>query len=70
MSRNHVSVSGPKTLPSPAVPRLCTANSPIRMTTVMSGMRNCRSPAKKSVATSRPSMAESTEMAGVIMPSP
>ena len=30
----------------------------------------CAGVAKKSVATSRPSMAERTEMAGVIMPSP
>ena len=57
---------GPKTVPMPPVPRCCTTNSPIRMTTVIGttkGSNTC-------VATLRPSTALSTEIAGVIMPSP
>ena len=53
-------------LPMPPVPRFCIKNRPIRMPTVMGttyGWNVC-------VATSRPSTAESTEIAGVIMPSP
>ncbi len=66
MLTNQRSVAGPKTAPMPAVPRFCTRKSPTRMTTVMGTMKGCT----LVVATSRPSTAESTEMAGVMMPSP
>ncbi len=50
----------------PAVPRLCTRNSPTRIAIVI-GTTNGP---KTGVATSSPSTALSTEIAGVIMPSP
>ena len=59
-------MTGPNTLPIDPVPRRCTANTPTRMTTA-SGMTQRSKP---EVTTSVPSTADSTEMAGVIMPSP
>ncbi|MNV88018.1 hypothetical protein D3C71_1821880 [compost metagenome] len=63
---NHSSVIGPKNLPMPAVPCFCSANS-ASSTSSDSGSTNWR---KCGETTSRPSTAESTEMAGVITPSP
>ena len=66
MVRNQRIMIGPKTVPRPPVPRCCMTNSAIRMTTVIGttkGSNTC-------VATPSPSTALSTEMAGVIMPSP
>ena len=59
-------MTGPNTAPMPPVPRCWTANRPIRMTTVI-GTTSGRD---VGVATSSPSTAESTEMAGVMTPSP
>ncbi len=63
---NHTIMIGPNTVPMPPVPRCCITNSTTRMTTVIgttNGSNTC-------VATPSPSTALSTEMAGVIMPSP
>ena len=66
MTENQAIMSGPKTLPMRSVPCFCMRNRMIRIRQVPGRMNG---PAW-SVATSRPSMAESTEMAGVMMPSP
>ena len=66
MQTNQVAVMGPKNLPMPAVPRFCTQNSRNRMISV-SGITAL---VKCGEITSRPSTAESTEMAGVMTPSP
>ena len=63
---NHTSVIGPKARPMPPVPKRCTANSPVSTSSVSGRMKGCRLGA----ATSRPSIADSTEMAGVMTPSP
>ena len=63
---NHTSVIGPKNLPMPPVPKRCTANSPVSTTSVIGMTKLCSCGA----ATSRPSTADSTEIAGVITPSP
>jgi hypothetical protein len=63
---NHTSVIGPKNLPMPPVPRFCTANRPNRITSV-SGITYCLNAGE---TTSRPSTADSTEIAGVMTPSP
>ena len=57
---------GPKIDPMRAVPRLCTANRPMRIAMVIGITYGVNT----GVTTSRPSTALSTEMAGVIMPSP
>ncbi len=59
-------MTGPNTRPTLRVPRDCMANS-TRMTTTLIGSTYSRSSA---VETSRPSTADSTEIAGVITPSP
>ena len=66
MVKNQTSVTGPKNLPMPAVPFFCTANSTNKITNVI-GMTPF---ANAGDTTSRPSTADSTEMAGVITPSP
>jgi len=66
MQANHTSVMGPKNLPMPAVPRFCTRNRHSRMTSVMGMMNRCSA----GDMTSIPSTADSTEMAGVMTPSP
>ena len=66
MTANHTIITGPKKAPTRAVPNFCTMNSPISTITV-SGTTNGPN---TGVATSRPSTALSTEIAGVIMPSP
>ena len=57
---------GAKTREIFSVPRRCTRNSPARMA-MLTGMTQS---AKALVATSNPSTADSTEIAGVINPSP
>ena len=64
--RNHTTVMGPKNLPMPAVPRFCTANRQKRMMMV-SGITPFLNVGEM---TSSPSTADSTEMAGVMTPSP
>ena len=66
MATNHSAITGPKTRPTLPVPRHCTANS-ATMTTTLIGSTYCCS---SGVETSRPSTADSTEIAGVITPSP
>jgi hypothetical protein len=63
---NQRSMTGPNTAPTLAVPRLWNRNRPIRMPIVIGTTYG----SKKGVATPSPSTALSTEMAGVIMPSP
>ncbi len=63
---NQMSMMGPKTRPIPPVPRFWMRNRAARMTTAIS-ITQGRSAV---VATPMPSTALSTEMAGVIMPSP
>ncbi len=63
---NHSSMTGPNSAPTLAVPRFCTKkrrNSTSSATGMTKGLST-------GVATSRPSTAESTEIAGVTMPSP
>ena len=66
MVANQTSMTGPNVLPMRAVPRLCTENKASRTITAI-GM-TCG--LKTSVAWLRPSSALSTEIAGVMMPSP
>ena len=63
---NQTSVTGPKKRPMPPVPRFCTANRQ-NNTTSVSGITQSL---KRGDTTSRPSMADSTEIAGVMTPSP
>jgi hypothetical protein len=63
---NHTIVTGPNTAPIPAVPRRCTMNSAMmipRLIHITQGFSD-------GVATESPSIAPSTEMAGVMIPSP
>ena len=66
MVRNQRIMMGPKTLPMPAVPRFCKRNSATKTAQVRGTMNGLAA----SVATSRPSMADRTEIEGVMMPSP
>jgi len=66
IAANHTTVIGPKNLPMPPVPRFCTANSPNKMMSV-SGITYFL---KAGDTTSKPSTADSTEIAGVMTPSP
>ena len=63
---NHTPMIGPKRRPTAPVPKRWIANSTVRMTSVI----GTTSDLSAGAATSRPSTAESTEMAGVIIPSP
>src|SRR5690242_11765 len=64
--RNHSTMIGPNTAPTLAVPWRCIQNRPSSTATV-SGTTQCDS---AGAATSRPSTADSTEIDGVITPSP
>ena len=66
MATNHTAITGPNTRPTLPVPRHCTANSTTITTTLIGSTYCCSS----GVETSRPSTADSTEIAGVITPSP
>ncbi len=66
MERNQQRMIGPKILPTCAVPRRWIAKSAVRMTTV-SGTTTS---SKRGVTIRRPSTAESTLIAGVMIPSP
>ena len=63
---NHSSITGPNSLPTTDVPLRWIRNSPVRITSVIGNTNGDSAGA----AISRPSMAESTEMAGVITASP
>ena len=66
ITANHPNITGPKIRPMKLVPFFCMTNRPTRMTTV-SGMT---AGASDGASTFSPSIAESTEIAGVIAPSP
>jgi hypothetical protein len=66
IAMNQHKVTGPNTAPIPPVPRFCTQNRAMRIAQV----KGATTGVKAWVATSSPSTAESTEMAGVITPSP
>ena len=66
MVRNHSTITGPKKAPTRAVPWLWMRNRPA-ITPIVIGITN---ELNTGVATSRPSIAPSTEIAGVIMLSP
>src|SRR3954469_25286080 len=63
---NHTIITGPNADATRAVPLLCTENSTTRMNSV-SGTTKCSSAGAASL---RPSTADNTEIAGVIMESP
>ena len=63
---NHSTITGPNTAPILPAPRDCTKNKPIKMPAVSGTMNRSAAGA----ATPMPSTAESTEIAGVITPSP
>ena len=63
---NQTSITGPKSLPTVPVPLRWNEKTPMRITTAM-GMTRSLMPGW---ATSRPSTADSTEIAGVMIPSP
>ena len=66
IATNQATMIGPNSRPTTAVPCRWTQNSPTMMTTVI-GTTHC---SKSGSTTSMPSMADSTEIAGVIMLSP
>ncbi len=66
MTTNHNSTTGPNSQPTAPVPKRCTRNSAIRMASAI----GTTSGAIPGVATLRPSTAEVTVIAGVIIPSP
>ncbi|KAF1067924.1 MAG: hypothetical protein GAK45_01530 [Pseudomonas citronellolis] len=65
-TRNQVTITGPNSVPMRAVPWRWMRNRPTSTTSAI-GTTQCSRPLK---AISRPSTAESTETAGVIMLSP
>ena len=63
---NHSTVIGPKKRPTLPVPKRCTKKSPVSTSKVIGSTKRC----SEGAATSRPSTADSTEIAGVMTPSP
>ncbi len=66
IATNHIAVTGPKKAPTLPVPWRWITKSPVSTPSVIGITKGL----KTGVATSRPSTAESTEIAGVIMLSP
>ena len=66
MTTNQTIITGPKNFPMSAVPRFWKKKSKKRMMQVRGIMKGLEA----SVATSNPSTAERTEIAGVMIPSP
>ena len=66
MVTNQTIITGPKNFPMAAVPRFWEKKSKKRIMQVSGMMKGLEA----SVAISNPSMAERTEMAGVMIPSP
>ena len=66
MAANHTRVMGPKKAATRPVPCACTRNRPTMITSVSGSTKE----SKSGVMTLRPSMAESTEIAGVMIASP
>ena len=65
-SVNHSPMIGPNHRPTAPVPKRWIVNSTARITSVIGTTSSCR----LGSTTSMPSTADSTEIAGVIMPSP
>ena len=63
---NHTHITGPKNAPTRAVPLRWIENSAMMITIAIGSMNECSCV----VMMSSPSTAPSTEIAGVIMPSP
>ena len=61
---NHSSVIGPKARPMPPVPKRCAANRSVSTAIVIGSTASCS--AGEAAATSRPSTADSTLIAGVV----
>ena len=66
MATNQSTATGPKSAPTRAVPRRCSANRPMTTPTAIGSTYGLNA----AVPTSRPSTADSTEMAGVSTASP
>ncbi len=66
MTTNQTTMTGPNNRPMLAVPRRWIANKPIRTASVTGRTKS----ANAGVTSFNPSMAESTEIAGVMTPSP
>ncbi len=66
MTANHTTITGPNIRPTTAVPRRCTRNSATMITAVIGTI----SSASDGSTTFKPSTADNTEIAGVIMESP
>ena len=66
MVANQTTMIGPNSRPMLAVPRRWIANNATRIASVTGTMK----PAKAGAASFSPSIAERTEMAGVMTPSP
>jgi hypothetical protein len=64
--KNQSNVIGPKNLPTNAVPCFCIKNNVVTITIAIGTING----SSTLVAIDRPSTAESTEIAGVIIPSP
>ena len=66
MVRNQIAITGPNSAPTAPVPNRCSANRAI--STASESGTTCA--ARAGDATFRPDTAETTEIAGVSMPSP
>ncbi len=66
ITTNHSSITGPKACPIRWVPKRCNRNSVIRITTAIGSIQGL----SVVVTTLTPSIALSTEIAGVMTPSP
>ena len=66
MTTNQTTMTGPNSRPMLAVPRRWIANNPIRIASVTGRTKS----AKAGVTSFSPSIADSTEIAGVMTPSP
>ena len=66
MAANQINVIGPNSAATFAVPRDCAINNTIKITTVIGTTKSSNA----GVATFKPSTAESTDSAGVMMASP
>jgi hypothetical protein len=63
---NHNAITGPNSRPTASVPKRWIANSPVNTASAI----GTTSDSSAGVATLSPSTADSTEIAGVIIPSP
>ncbi len=70
MTRNHRIHTGPNSTDTRAVPRACIRNKPIRITMVMPMIVSSSNIAPAPGMVRNPSMADSTDKAGVMIASP